>query len=158
MQKCTSKKTLQILPHDPWMVSEVKLALIMGPHPGGIKRDEPVTNNKHDKLTFSSRPIELTLRVVCFLFYKRVHSYPIDKHFQTSHYMYQMVLHQILPHRKNHYYDNLKFTMPRILKINVSPVESPKMLTLESVKTKTTTSRGYESSYIFIEVVLFFGL
>jgi hypothetical protein len=33
-----------------------------------------------------------------------------------------------------------------------------KLLMLESVRTETTTSRGYESSYIFIEVVLLFGL
>jgi hypothetical protein len=35
---------------------------IMGPHPRGIKRVEPVTNNMLDKLTSDSRPIELTLR------------------------------------------------------------------------------------------------
>jgi hypothetical protein len=28
---------------------------------GGIKRVEPVTTNKHDKLTFGSRPIEITV-------------------------------------------------------------------------------------------------
>jgi hypothetical protein len=38
--------------------------LITGPHPGGIKRVELVTNNKHEKLTFGSRPIEVTLGVV----------------------------------------------------------------------------------------------
>jgi hypothetical protein len=36
----------------------------------------------------------------------------------------------------------------------MSPVWSPKMLTLESVRTETTTSRGYKSPCIFIEVVL----
>jgi hypothetical protein len=35
-----------------------------------------------------------------------------------------------------------------------SPVWSPKMLTLESVRTEMTTSRGCESSCVFIEVVL----
>jgi len=36
-------------------------ALITRPRPGGIKRVEPMTNNKHGKLTSGSRPIELTL-------------------------------------------------------------------------------------------------
>jgi hypothetical protein len=36
----------------------------------------------------------------------------------------------------------------------MSSVWSPKMLTLESVRTKTKTSRGCKSSCIFIEVVL----
>jgi hypothetical protein len=34
---------------------------ITRPRLGGIKRVELVTNNKHDKLTSGSRPIELTL-------------------------------------------------------------------------------------------------
>jgi hypothetical protein len=36
-------------------------ALITEPRLTGIKRVKHVTNNKHDKLTFGSRPIELTL-------------------------------------------------------------------------------------------------
>jgi hypothetical protein len=36
-------------------------ALITRLRIGGIKRVEPVTNNKHDKLTSGSRPIDLTL-------------------------------------------------------------------------------------------------
>jgi hypothetical protein len=38
------------------------LSLIMGPRPEVIKRVEPVTNNKHEKLTSNCRLIELTLR------------------------------------------------------------------------------------------------
>jgi hypothetical protein len=43
----------------------------------------------------------------------------------------------------------------------MSPIWSPKMLTLESIRTETESSRGYKSPYIFIKVVLlcydFFG-
>lgn len=34
--------------------------LSIWPHPGGIKRVESMTKNKHDKLTYESRPIEVT--------------------------------------------------------------------------------------------------
>jgi hypothetical protein len=39
-------------------------AMIMGPFPGGIKRFKPMTNNKHDKLTFDSISSELTLEAI----------------------------------------------------------------------------------------------
>jgi len=44
-------------------------ALIMGLRPKGIKRVELVTNNKHDKLTSGSRPIELTLGAILKILY-----------------------------------------------------------------------------------------
>jgi hypothetical protein len=43
------------------------LALIMRPLPEGIKRVKPMTNNKHGKLMFGSRPIELTLGAMKYI-------------------------------------------------------------------------------------------
>jgi len=40
------------------------LIVIMGPRPMGIRKFEPMTNNKHDKIMSSSRPSELTLKTI----------------------------------------------------------------------------------------------